>query len=147
MATARRSSRKLEWGNQNTYPQPLRPRVHQTDVRDHLLLRTEPATNNVADYAVNKAVDHLPELRYKLSSIADNYLDIQQDILETFLPSCMLWCASRTSPREARSQPQNCTPRSRLGHDAEDNLITLCWKCHQQIHSREIRSGTKVSAG
>ena len=54
-------------------------------VRDHLLLRTEPATNNVADYSVNKAIDHLPQLRQKLSSIVDNYLDIQQDILETFL--------------------------------------------------------------
>ncbi len=54
-------------------------------VRDHLLLRTEPATNNVADYGVNKAIDHLPQLRQKLSSIVDNYLDIQQDILETFL--------------------------------------------------------------
>ena len=54
-------------------------------VRDHLLLRTEPATNNVADYAVKKAIDHLPELRQKLSSIVDNYLNIQQDILETFL--------------------------------------------------------------
>jgi hypothetical protein len=54
-------------------------------VRDHLLLRTEPATNNVADYAVKKAIDHLPQLRQKLSSIVDNYLDIQQDILETFL--------------------------------------------------------------
>ena len=27
------------------------------------------------------------------------------------------------------------TPRSRLGHDAEENLITLCWECHRQIHS------------
>jgi hypothetical protein len=54
-------------------------------VRDHLLLRTEPATNNVTDYAVNKAIDNLPQLRQKLSSIVDNYLNIQQDILETFL--------------------------------------------------------------
>jgi hypothetical protein len=54
-------------------------------VRDHLLLRTEPATNNVADYAVKKAVDHLPDLRQKLSSIVDNYLNVQQDILETFV--------------------------------------------------------------
>ena len=54
-------------------------------VRDHLLLRTEPATNNVTDYAVNKAIDHLPELRQKLSSIVDSYLEIQQDILETFV--------------------------------------------------------------
>ncbi len=36
-------------------------------VRDHVLLRTEPATNNVNDYAVNKAIDHLPALRQKLA--------------------------------------------------------------------------------
>jgi len=54
-------------------------------VRDHLLLRTEPATNNVTDYAVNKAIDHLPQLRQKFSSIVDNYLEVQQDILENFV--------------------------------------------------------------
>jgi hypothetical protein len=54
-------------------------------VRDHLILRTEAATNNVTDYGVNKAVEHLPALRDKLSAINDNYLDIQQDILETFV--------------------------------------------------------------
>jgi hypothetical protein len=54
-------------------------------VRDHLILRTEAATNNVTDYGVNKAVEHLPVLRDKLSAIDDNYLDIQQDILETFV--------------------------------------------------------------
>jgi hypothetical protein len=54
-------------------------------VRDHLILRTEAATNNVTDYGVNKAIEHLPVLRDKLSAIDDNYLDIQQDILETFV--------------------------------------------------------------
>jgi hypothetical protein len=54
-------------------------------VRDHLLLRTEAATNNVRDYAVPKAIDNLPQLRPRLSSIVDNYLDAQQDILETFV--------------------------------------------------------------
>ena len=54
-------------------------------VRDHLLLRTEPATNNVNDYGVKKAVDNLPKLRERLESITDNYLNIQQDILETFV--------------------------------------------------------------
>ena len=33
-----------------------------------------PATNNVTDYGVKKA-----------DSITDNYLDVQQDILETFV--------------------------------------------------------------
>jgi hypothetical protein len=54
-------------------------------VRDHLLLRTEPATNNVNDYGINKAVDNLPALRKRLSEIADNYLNVQQDILQTFV--------------------------------------------------------------
>lgn len=54
-------------------------------VRDHLILRTEAATNNVTDYGVNKAVENLPALRGKLAAIDDNYLDIQQDILETFV--------------------------------------------------------------
>src|SRR6201997_2772439 len=54
-------------------------------VRDHLILRTEAATNNVTDYGVNKAVEHLPALRDKLSAIDDNYLNIQQDILATFV--------------------------------------------------------------
>jgi len=54
-------------------------------VRDHLILRTEAAGNNVTDYGVNKAIEHLPALRDKLSAINNNYLDIQQDILETFV--------------------------------------------------------------
>jgi len=32
-------------------------------VRDHLILRTEAAGNNVTDYGVNKAIEHLPALR------------------------------------------------------------------------------------
>ena len=54
-------------------------------VRDHVALRTEPATNNVTDYGVKKAVEHLPELREKMGAVIDNYLNVQQDILETFL--------------------------------------------------------------
>jgi len=54
-------------------------------VRDHLILRTEATTNDVTDYRVNKAVEHLPTLRDKLCAINDNYLDVQQDILETFV--------------------------------------------------------------
>ena len=35
--------------------------------------------------AVKKAVEHLPELRQKMSSVIDNYHNVQQDILETFV--------------------------------------------------------------
>jgi hypothetical protein len=54
-------------------------------VRDHVALRTEPATNNVTDDGVKKAVEHLPELREKMGAVIDNYLTVQQDILETFV--------------------------------------------------------------
>jgi hypothetical protein len=54
-------------------------------VRDSRILRTEPATNNVLDYGVNKAIEHLPQLRDRAAAIIDRYLDAQQDILETFV--------------------------------------------------------------
>ena len=40
-------------------------------------------------------------------------------------------CGSR-----AGLEVHHITPRSRLGHDAEENLITLCYQCHRQIHAR-----------
>jgi hypothetical protein len=54
-------------------------------VRDRCILRTEPATNNVTDYGVGKAVKNLPQLREKLNPIIDRYHNVQQDILETFV--------------------------------------------------------------
>jgi len=54
-------------------------------VRDHVLLRTEPASNNVNDYGCKKAVENLPRLREKMSSVIDNYQNVQQDVLETFV--------------------------------------------------------------
>lgn len=54
-------------------------------VRDDSNLRTEPATNNVTDYGVGKALENLPQLKEKLSGIIDRYHDVQQDILESFV--------------------------------------------------------------
>lgn len=54
-------------------------------VRDHLALRTEATSNNVTDFGVPKAVDHLPELREAMAAVTDRYLTVQQDILETFI--------------------------------------------------------------
>jgi hypothetical protein len=54
-------------------------------VRDHLVLRTEAGGNNVRDYGVSKSVENLPALRDALAAINDNYLNVQQDILETFI--------------------------------------------------------------
>ena len=54
-------------------------------VRDEKNLRTEPASNNVNDYGVKKAVENLPFLRQRMSAVIDNYLNVQQDVLETFI--------------------------------------------------------------
>jgi predicted PurR-regulated permease PerM len=54
-------------------------------VRDHLLLRTEPTSNNVTDFGVPKALAALPQLRQAMGAVIDRYLTIQQDILETFV--------------------------------------------------------------
>ena len=55
-------------------------------VRDRFILRTETATNNISsDYGIGKAVENLPQLRKRLEGIIDRYLDVQQDILETFV--------------------------------------------------------------
>jgi hypothetical protein len=54
-------------------------------VRDDRILRTELATNSVYDYGVNKDVENLPQLRKRMSAIIDNYHNVQQDVLETFI--------------------------------------------------------------
>ena len=55
-------------------------------VRDRFILRTETATNNIStDYGIGKAVENLPPLQKRLDGIIDRYLDVQQDILETFV--------------------------------------------------------------
>ena len=89
-------------------------------VRDHLILRTEAAGNNVTDYGVNKAIEHLPALRDKLSAINDNYLNIQQDILETFVDRGQLSTARHTHRhpvRQTYSGPQ-ARQSSTIGSDA-----------------------------
>jgi hypothetical protein len=54
-------------------------------VRDRLMLRTEPASNDVNDYGCKKAVENLSQLQKNMSCVIDNYHNVQQDILETFI--------------------------------------------------------------
>jgi hypothetical protein len=54
-------------------------------VRDHLLLRTEATSYHLPDLGVGKSVENLPKARKTLHQITDRYLDVQQDILETFV--------------------------------------------------------------
>jgi len=54
-------------------------------VRDHVGLRTEATSNNVADFGVPKAIASLRQLREAMGMVTDRYQTVQQDILETFL--------------------------------------------------------------
>jgi hypothetical protein len=47
--------------------------------------RQQQQRHNVNNYGVNKSVENLLSLRNALSAINDNYRNIQQDILETFI--------------------------------------------------------------
>jgi len=53
--------------------------------RDNLVLRTETTSYHTPDLGVNKSVEHLPELRQTMAAANDRYLDVQQDVLETFV--------------------------------------------------------------
>jgi hypothetical protein len=54
-------------------------------VRDHLLLRNEATSYHTPDLGVGKNVENLPQLREKMAASTERYLDIQQDVLETFV--------------------------------------------------------------
>jgi hypothetical protein len=58
--------------------------------RDRRLWRTELATNDVTDYGHRKSVSELPALRRTLEGITQNYLNLQQDILESFVDRSQL---------------------------------------------------------
>ena len=54
-------------------------------VRDHLISRTEATSYHTPDLGVNKSVENLPVLREKMAASTERYLDVQQDVLETFV--------------------------------------------------------------
>jgi hypothetical protein len=54
-------------------------------VRDYLLLRTEATSYNLWDFGIGKSVENLPKAHKTLRQITERYLDVQQDILETFV--------------------------------------------------------------
>jgi len=101
-------------------------------VRDHRILRTEAATNNVNDYGVKKAVENLPQLRERLSTINENYLNVQQDILETFLDGGQL----RKLTEPTRLANGRRVPGLRLDHP---RLLTLM---HALVRFAHIAAGS-----
>jgi len=88
-------------------------------VRDGRILRTEPATNNVLDYGVNKAVENLPQLRERAGAIIDRYLDAQQDILETFVDRGQL----RRLSQPTQTQGGRRIPGLKLDHPRQLALM------------------------
>jgi len=89
-------------------------------VRDDRLLRTEPATNRVYDYGVNKAVENLPRLGERMSEIIDQYHNVQPDVLETFIDRGQLRKLAEPTilpKRQADSRPEARSPAS-TGSDA-----------------------------
>lgn len=54
-------------------------------VRDHLILRNEATSYHTPDLGVGKNVENLPQLREKMAASTERYLDVQQDVLETFV--------------------------------------------------------------
>ena len=104
-------------------------------VRDHLILRTEAATNNVNDYGVNKAVENLPSLREKLSAINDNYQNVQQDILETFIDRGQL----RQTRRADRPAERQTHPGLKLDHPRQLALM------HALVRFAHVAAGSTPS--
>jgi hypothetical protein len=54
-------------------------------VRDHVLLRTEGISNYTPNLGINKGIDNLPQLRDVLHRGTERYLEVQQDVMETFV--------------------------------------------------------------
>jgi hypothetical protein len=54
-------------------------------VRDHLILRNEATSYHTPDLGVGNNVENLPQLREKMAASTERYLDVQQDVLETFV--------------------------------------------------------------
>jgi hypothetical protein len=144
-------------------------------VRDHLILRTEPATIDVTDYGAKKAVTNLVDLRSRLSAIAYNNLNVQQDILETFVDRgqlrklaqptvtptgkripglkldnprqlALMHCASCASPPPTASARRNSTPWSTM-HSAPPSVGTLWPRCVTTCQNFAPRSWSRRYRG
>ena len=77
------------------------------------------ASNNVHDYGVSKSVENLPALRGALAAINDNYLNVQQDILETFIDRGQLRkLAEPTITATESASPASSRPAAAASPDA-----------------------------
>lgn len=87
-------------------------------VRDHLLLRTEVTSYHTPDLGVNKSIEHLPRLRQVMRPINERYLEVQQDVLETYV--------DRGHLRQLREPTVSCGGRRTPGLKQDDpRLLAL----------------------
>jgi hypothetical protein len=54
-------------------------------VRGHVLLRTEGVFNDVRDLGIGKSIKNLDRMRQAMLPINNRYLDVQQDVMETYV--------------------------------------------------------------
>jgi hypothetical protein len=54
-------------------------------VRNYLMLRTETISNNLEDLRIGKSIENLGRMREVMHPINDRYLDVQQDVMETYI--------------------------------------------------------------
>jgi hypothetical protein len=74
-------------------------------VRDHRLFRVENTSNCTYDFGINKGIDNLPALRDRMKRHNDRYLEVQQDILETFVDRGQLQQLRQPTMIKARRVP------------------------------------------
>ena len=70
----------------------------------------------------------LRQKRPRLRLSPESYHRVHHQVLERDSWHCQ-WCG-----RIAELHVHHIRPRSRLGGDAEENLIALCAECHRLIH-------------
>jgi 5-methylcytosine-specific restriction endonuclease McrA len=72
------------------------------------------------------------EKRPRLRLDPKSYRELCQQVLQRDGWRCQT-CGSSTD-----LQVHHVNLRSRLGDDAEENLVTLCAKCHNEVHQKSV---------
>ncbi|MFQ5738310.1 MAG: HNH endonuclease [Acidobacteriota bacterium] len=79
--------------------------------------------------------------RPRLRLDSDSYGQLRQRVLERDGWRC------QNCGRPSNLQVHHRNPRARLGGDVEQNLITLCARCHQDVHRRGKASRSPQKPG
>ena len=89
-------------------------------------INLEPSAEN--DQGRQGRVERLRQKQPRLKLDAERYESLKNEVLERDRWRCQD-CGSAKM-----LEVHHVKPRSKLGHDASDNLITLCVDCHGRRH-------------